>query len=314
MQLNVLEKSDLDRVVATNGVRSIWQIDRLVDNALADPATKRYLSRVMSTNHSLGISKNDELCAYVIGSIPKWDTDFFGFDSYVVRYLWYDSKESLEYLLEGFDDQMKDWGVRYVYAKLPTDEISAIRAFERLAFTLADLRVTFNKKLVGEKLFPTNFGNLIFELANEDDIESIAELSKAVSKADRFHSDPNIPVELADELYYKWVVNGGAAGKDTIKCTVEGELAGFHMSYPEEFLEPEGITPLSISDIMGVYPKFGGRGIGTGLFANYFGMAESKGQKSVIAGVHIDNTISMRLHEGVGFKVIHSEIGLRKWY
>lgn len=33
-----------------------------------------------------------------------------------------------------------------------------------------------------------------------------------------------------------------------------------------------------------------------------------------IAGVHIDNAISTRLHEGVGFKVIHSEIGLRKWY
>jgi spore coat polysaccharide biosynthesis predicted glycosyltransferase SpsG len=27
-----------------------------------------------------------------------------------------------------------------------------------------------------------------------------------------------------------------------------------------------------------------------------------------IAGVHIDNTISTRLHEGEGFKVIHSEI------
>jgi len=33
-----------------------------------------------------------------------------------------------------------------------------------------------------------------------------------------------------------------------------------------------------------------------------------------IAGVHIDNTISTRLHEGASFKVIHSEIGLRKWY
>ncbi|MHA1633039.1 MAG: GNAT family N-acetyltransferase [Candidatus Thorarchaeota archaeon] len=314
MQFRVLEKSDIEQIICTGGIRTIWQIDPLIDNSLADPATENYVEHAISSKNSLSVWKDDNLSSFIIGSIPKWDSDFFGYDSYVARFIWADSKESLEYLLNTFDEQMKSWDIRYAYAKLPTAAKPTTNALEKLGYKVADLRITFNKKLVDEKPFPTNIRELVYELANKDDMESIAELSKEVSKVDRFHSDPNVPVELADDIYYKWVINGAAAGKDTVKCTVDGELAGFHMSYPETSIQSESSNPLSISDIMGVYPRFGGRGIGTGLFVNYFGLAQSKGQKSVIAGVHIDNIISLRLHEGVGFKAVNTEIGLRKWY
>lgn len=314
LQFRILEKSDLEPVISTGGIKTIWQIDRSIDKSRADSATEKYIEQVISSKRSLSIWKNDNLSAFIVGSIPKWDSDFFGYDSYVVRYVWSDSKESLEQLLKEFDEQMRSWNIRYAYAKLPTGAKPAVRGFEELGFTLADLRVTFNRKLVNEKPFPTNIRALVFELAGEEDVEPIAELCKEVSTVDRFHSDPNVPTELADEIYYKWVTNGAAAGKESVKCLVDGELAGFHMSYPESSIQSEDGMPLSISDIMGVYPRFGGRGIGTGLFVNYFALAQLRGQKSVIAGVHIDNVISLRLHEGVGFKAVHTEIGLRKWY
>ncbi|MFW9793957.1 MAG: GNAT family N-acetyltransferase [Candidatus Thorarchaeota archaeon] len=314
LQTRILEESNLPELIKTGGIKTIWQIDRLVDNSLANPATEKYINSVIVSSHSIGVWDNKELSAFIIGSIPQWDIDFFGYNSYVVRHVWYDSKKSLDRLLEYFEEQMKNWDIKYAYAKFPTAEKPTTRMFEEIGFTLADLRVTFNKKLVNEKPFPTNIGDLVFELAKNEDMEPIANLSKEVSKQDRFHSDPNVDSELADELYYQWIINGFSKGKDTVKCLVDGELAGFHMSYPEKSIEDKGIYPLSISDIMGVYPRFGGRGIGTGLFVNYFGLAQSRGQRSVIAGVHIDNVISLRLHEGVGFKAVHTEIGLRKWY
>ena len=314
MQFRVLQKSDSKELLNTGGIRTIWQIDPMIDKSVADKATVNYAENLLSTMHSVGIWKNDELLAFVVGSIPQWDSDFFGYDSYVVRHVWSDSNESLNTLLKELNEQLRSWNIRYAYAKLPTAAKTTTRAFERVGFEMADLRVTFNRKLESEKPFPTNIGELVFELAGKEDVELMAELCKEVSKVDRFHGDPNIPEELADEIYYKWVINGAAAGKESVKCLVDGKIAGFHMSYPEKAIQTEGSMPLSISDIMGVYPEFGGRGIGTGLFVNYFALAHMRGQKSVIAGVHVDNIISMRLHEGVGFKAVHTEIGLRKWY
>ena len=134
-----------------------------------------------------------------------------------------------------------------------------------------------------------------------------------MSKVDRFHNDSNFPGEKADQLYYEWIVNGAKNGKDVIKCTIEGKLVGFHMSYAEDSIKVKKTPIVSITDILGVNPKFGGHGIGTGLFKNYLALAKLRGQKLAMSGVHVDNTISMRLHEGVGYKVFHSEIGLRKW-
>jgi len=314
MKTRILEESNLPELIKTGGIRTIWQRDPLVDESLANPASENYINGVIAVSRSMGVWDKKELSAFIIGTISQWDTDFFGYKSYVIRHVWYKSKKSLDRLLEYYGEQMKDWEIRYTYAKFPMVDKPTTREFEEIGFTLTDLRVTFNKSLVDEKPVQTNIGGMVFELVTKNDTELVADLSKEVSKQDRFHSDPNMDPELADELYYQWVINGFARGKDTVKCLVDGELVGFHMSYPEKSIEDKGSYPLSISDIMGVYPNYERRGIGTGLFANYFALAQSKGQKSVIAGVHLDNVISLRLHEGVGFKVFHTEIGLRKWY
>lgn len=314
MNLRVLESTDVQDLLDTGGIKTIWQLDPNVPNSIADPATEKYVKHVLSTKKSLSLWKNDTIAAFVVGSVPKWDSDFFGYDSYIVRYAWGESEKALDRMLQELEGQFKGWNIRYSYVKLPIAAKPISRAFERIGFTLADARVTFNRKLGEEVSFPTDFGDLVFELAREEDIEPMAELCKQVSKIDRFHSDPNVPEEQADEVYYRWVINGGASGKESVKCLVNGELAGFHMSYPEDSIQSEDGMILSISDIMGVYPKFGGRGIGTGLFANYFSLAKLRGQRSVIAGVHLDNVVSLRLHEGVGFKAINTEIGFRKWY
>ena len=314
MQFKILEKKDLAEIIATKGARSIWQMDPLIGSEVANKATKSYLNRVLTEGRSVAFYDRKELVAFIIGSVPKWDTDFFGFNSYIAKAVWFSSQSAFQRLLTKFEECMTDWKIKYGYVKIPAALKETIRIFENKGYSLADLRMTFNKKLVDEKPFPTNTKELVFELATKEDYEPIAELSKEVSKIDRFHSDLKFSQDLADELYYRWVINGFAAGKDCIKCIVDGELAGFHMSYPETSIKIEDYYPLSISDIMGVFPRYGGRGIGSGLFVNYFGLAKQRGQKSVIAGVHLDNIISIRLHEGVGFKAIHTEIGLSKWY
>ncbi len=314
LQFESLEKSDLDQILSTDEIRTIWQLNPLIDVEVANLASMNHIEQVLSKNQSYGVQRDGDLSAFIIGSLPEWDRDFFGFDSYLTRYYWSDSEESLKFLLDAFEKMLKEHGVRYAYTRIPVNDKLTVRQFEKHGFGLADLRVTFNRLLMDELQFPTNLGILNFELANEDDIEAMAELSKSVSKINRFHSDPLYSSERSSELYYEWVANGAAAGKDSIKCTINGELAGFHMSYPEKSLAVDGTPLLAVTDIFGVYPKYRGRGIGNGLNMNFFALAKSRGQKSVTAGVHVNNISSMRLHESLGFQVFHAEIGLRKWY
>ncbi|MFW9850832.1 MAG: GNAT family N-acetyltransferase [Candidatus Thorarchaeota archaeon] len=308
-----LESGDLEDLVDF-GLQTIWQYNFLLDKELADLGRSLYIPKILKEGTSFALKEGTQIKGYILSSIPKWDSDFLGFDSYVVRDIQYDSHHTLKLLLNHLDEILLDRKIRYCYVRVSSESMDTIRSFENNGFTLADIRAMFNRNLHNEPSFPQVHRGLHFELANEEDTEEIALLSKAVSKQDRFHGDPNFPQDRADELYYQWVINGAKSGKDTVKCVVDGEIVGFHMSYPEKYVQKDNISPLSISDLMGVHPKCGGKGIGTGLFINYFALAESIGCKHVMAGVHFDNVISLRLHEGVGFKVFFTEVGLRKWF
>lgn len=313
MQFAILDESDLDSLMELD-MHTIWHRDSLIPTAIAELGRRRLLSKVLSNGHSFALRTGEKFEGFIIGSIPSWDSEFFGFDSYIVKNLRYDNLRILGKMLDMMEERLHAWGVRYAYARIPASDLATLRAFENRGFMLADIRVTFNRKLLNGGPFPTAYRGLEFDMATEDDMEIIADISKAVSKIDRFHGDPNFSRELADEVYYQWVVNGAKAGKDIVKCELDRKIVGFHMSYSEKMLEDTEPTPLSIVDILGVLPRYGGKGIGTGLFMNYFALAESNGCETVISGVHVDNIVSMRLHERVGFRCIHAEIGLRKWY
>jgi GNAT superfamily N-acetyltransferase len=313
VQFVILDESDPDSLMELD-MDTIWHRDPLIPTALAELGRRRYLSKVLSSGHSFALRTGEKLEGFIIGSIPSWDSEFFGFDSYIIKNLRYDNPQNLGKMLDIMEERLHAWRVRYAYAKIPASDLVTIRAFENRGFTLADIRVTFNRKLLNEGPFPTAYRGLEFDMATGDDMEIIADISKAVFRFDRFHRDSNFPRELADEVYYQWVANGAKAGKDIVKCELDNKIVGFHMLYPEKMLEDTEPTPLSMADLMGVLPKYAGKGIGTGLFMNHFALAESTGCKTVISGLHGDNIISMRLHERVGFKCIHAEIGLRKWY
>jgi RimJ/RimL family protein N-acetyltransferase len=313
MGFEQLDSTDFE-VLVEFGLQTIWHHNRLLPSELADLGRRRYIPKVLEQGTSFALREGNELKGYILASIPKWDSDFFGFKSYIIRDIQYDSPQTLKKLLDHLNIKLQEERIRYCYAKLPSDNLTTIREFETNGFTIADIRATFNRKLQNEPIFPQVHRGMKFELATKDDIDDIATISKMVSKLDRFHRDPNFPTDLADELYYQWVVNGAKSGKDSVKCVIDDTIVGFHRSYPETTVQEKEPSPLSISDIMGVHPDYGGKGIGTGLFINYFAFAESLGCKHVMAGVHMDNIISLRLHEGVGFKAFHTEVGMRKWF
>jgi len=214
LDLEILTESDLETVLTSDSVKTVWQRDPLIKKETANTAARKYIDKVIGQGMSLGSREKDSLSCLAVGSIPQWDTDFFGFKSYALRYLHYNSLEVLSRFIDSLENWLAEQKVRYSYVKLPAEMMPAIRVFEKHGFSMADLRVTFNRRIQDEVEFPTDHGDLVFDIAEDDEIEEVAEISRLVSKADRFHADPNIPVELADELYYRWVVNGAKAGKD----------------------------------------------------------------------------------------------------
>jgi len=313
MKLIELDETHLESGIEQN-VQTIWHIDPHISDELANIGRKRYLEKVISNGNSFALMEGTEILGFAIGTIPEWDSKFFGFDSYLIKDLYYSNTKVLVELVDNLEKKIYNCKARYSYAKIPSRDVKAIRTLESRGFSLSDIRIIFNRKLKDESPFPCAYGGLNYDIATKSDIEEIAQISKDVIRAGRFHSDSNFPRAKADELYYEWVINGARSGKDIVKCTANNRIVGFQISYVETSLEFNNPSPLSISDLIGVLTEFRGQGIGTGLLMNYFGLAEKKGCQSVITGVHIDNIPTMRLHEGAGFKAIHTEVGLKKWY
>lgn len=314
MHSRILEKNDIEEITNKSAIRTIWQTNPLIEKSLADTASKKYLSSIISDSKSLGIFENNELVGIIIGNIPEWDSKYFGYDSYFVKNVWSDSTENLRLLLESLNEHLIDWKIKYVYSKIPANSKNAIRAFEEAGYLMADFRITLNKELDFPNKFPIDYGDFQFRLALKEEDQEIAELCRNVSKINRFHSDPLIPTRVADDIYYWWIINGLKSGKDTIVGTYGSKIVAFHMSYPEPEISIDGNPLLSFTDILGVDSEFGKMGLGRKLFENYFALAISQGCKSAVSGVHANNVPSMRLHEGLGYRTIYSEIGLRKWY
>lgn len=181
----------------------------------------------------------------------------------------------------------------FIYAKVQVTDHGAIKLLEGLGFNLVDANITF-EKLIDSASRVTGSSEIRFALP--EDRQSVRSLAAYSFSYSRFHLDPLIPDNQANQVKASWAENFffGRRGDSMIVTSVDGKIAGFVQ------LLHSG-RDLAI-DLIAVDRKFRRKGIASDMIC--FAQTAIKGFKSVRVGTQLANIPSIRMYERLKFMLV----------
>jgi len=181
----------------------------------------------------------------------------------------------------------------FLYAKVPTGCVSALRGLERLGFAVVDTNVIFERPALEVRTT-----SVATRPARAEDCGAVTDLAARCFSHSRLHLDPTIPREIADRSRAEWAGNffAGRRGDHMIVAEAGGGLAGF-----AQLLGPR--DKIVTIDLIGVAEAFRRRGIAAALIA---AAGKIAGAQTLRVGTQIANTPSLRLYQALGFRLVSS--------
>lgn len=180
----------------------------------------------------------------------------------------------------------------FMDAKTSTGNFRSIHLLEDLEFRLIDTNIRFSAETSSIPAVPSPPGFLV-RWAEPDDEERVGDLAGRCIERSRFHLDPLIPKETADELKADWLRNF-FHGKRGDRLAL-----AFHGEEPVAFLQIILSEEAWIIDLVGCLPQFRGRRIGSAAIS--FAARELRSFPKVLVGTQIVNDGSVRFYERLGF-------------
>jgi dTDP-4-amino-4,6-dideoxy-D-galactose acyltransferase len=270
-----------------------------------------HLMRALPPEHDLRFVYDDaqEGEIGVFAEILPWDTAFFGYGiarldaiqplSLPAVRPHADLSASVRHLLT----LAKDRGVRYLFAPVFPEDLSAIRALSANGFTLIETRVTYHRSLTDyqfAKRFP-------MRAATAEDIPSLGHIAATVSNQyDRFHADPFITPASADRLMHKWIEASVSEGFADIVLVPDTPQPGAFLTikYHRDKWERWGLN-LAQPILSAVSPEFQGTYLKLISEGNYH--LQSIGASHCVLVTQITNRAVIRTWEKLGFSYGRSE-------
>ena len=185
----------------------------------------------------------------------------------------------------------------FIQAKIDTLELKTIALLESWGFRLIDTNVVFEKTILkgGQKQI-----NAKIRVAEDIDIQAVGELGRNNFVYSRFHLDPQIPVETANEIKSAWVLNyfQGKRGDQLFVAEKHRKIVGFNQLTC-------GQDNSVCIDLIAVGKSLTRQGIASDLI-NHLEIVYGNKNK-IIVGTQVSNIPSIRLYEKLGFSMCRSK-------
>lgn len=185
----------------------------------------------------------------------------------------------------------------FIYAKVSTEALPAVKFLEQQGFHLIDTNATFEKPIAK---IPDYTGNSIVRFTLPEDQQQVVELARDSFTYSRFHLDNAIPHEVSNKLRAEWAKNyyAGLRGDAMVVALTDGAIAGFLLL----IYSKDG--PLII-DLIAVAETQRRKGIAKDMitWAEY----QCKGFDNIRVGTQLANLPSIKLYEGMGFKLTEAQ-------
>jgi GNAT superfamily N-acetyltransferase len=187
---------------------------------------------------------------------------------------------------------------RHLFAdvKVPVENVRAAEEIQRLGFMLIDtnLRLSLQRSDV-PRLRTDDITFATLEMA-----DAVGDIAATSFTEDRFHRDPAISNDTADNLKRSWATNffSRHRGDWMVVAQCGAETVGFLqlLRSPEDAL---------VIDLIGVIAEHRGRGLAGAMIA--FACASCDCAGPVVVGTQVANATSVRLYEKLGFRLTSAQ-------
>ncbi len=197
-------------------------------------------------------------------------------------------------------------GRAFYYARVPTSEVLKVQDFAALGFRVVDTHILLGRPAPLRNPIPSEgsrTGEVLIGKAQREHGEEVLRVAASCFAYSRFHLDPEISQEVAHGLKRAWVQSylDKKRGEQLLVALREGRPVGFLAVLAGTFRG----KPCRTIDLLGVAPCFQGQGIGKALVA--FFIRRYAGQDLwLCVGTQAANIPSLRLYEGLGFRVVET--------
>lgn len=193
-------------------------------------------------------------------------------------------------------------GYDYLFSRVDAMDDVAARALIAAGFRPLDAMVTFAADV--------NQGEP-YELARTDEEDAIAAIARPSFMHDRFHDDPAIPRERADDVYEAWARNAcRSTAADAV--VVERSAAGIDgfVTVSEVDTGEMGLRLGRVGLVVTNGPMRG-RGVASRVMRGTLTWAAERGLDLLEVGTQIANVPAMRLYISLGFAPVASHLSFR---
>ncbi len=189
----------------------------------------------------------------------------------------------------------------FIFAKVPSSDIPIVQELEAFGFRLVDVGL----QLEASKVSISRTARGEVRTAVPGDEEEVKRLAGTSFVWSRFHSDPLIPNETANEIKSAWAGNffRGERGDTMVVAEAGGEVAGFLLLLWDS-------EKKLVIDLIAVAADARGRGLGLGMIG--FAAQHLNPSHGWRVGTQLANRASLQLYEQAGFRMVSSEIILHR--
>jgi ribosomal protein S18 acetylase RimI-like enzyme len=185
------------------------------------------------------------------------------------------------------------------YGKLDTGQIEVVRQFSAAGLYVVDVNVTFAIK-AGLNRTQTLASEVAICEVRPEHREKVLEIAGTCFRYSRFHLDPLVSQQIADQIKRDWIMSYLAKerGERLWAALVDERLVGFLAVLASE----SNGKRIRTIDLIGVDSNYQGRGVGYALSS--FFISQYRGDCDLLqVGTQAANIPSMRLYEKLGFSI-----------
>jgi len=283
------------------------------------PISSRLTCKNNEATLKVVLSKNLEFTIEI--SYLEWDTIQLGFKTGFISFVFKQDFKDLEiYDLDEVFDILKqtiiDLNYNYTIIRLNTNEVQLIQYMENIGFNIIDTVVTFSALIeeVNDSITMDD-QKVQIRTVKGHDLTQLQSIAKEIFTLDRFHKDPVINKESADNLYKKWIENSclKIVVSEVMVAEINGEIVGFITCKFNNSNKDNGNSTTGIIDLVGVSKSVQGMGIGKILVNGAIGWFKNKKIATVKVGTQLINIPAIRLYQNMGFVIEGSQFTLRKY-
>lgn len=219
------------------------------------------------------------------------DTALFGFKTAKIIQL---GQEQVSSLIA----ELQKNKVRYATYRVPSTDIALLHELEKNMFCLVDILVSLQTSI--REMTVITDSHIVD--ASISDIRELKQIASLIFQFSRFHNDPLIPNEKANELFALWIENSvqKKAADDVLVYKDKGRILGFIT------LQKTGHIPL-----IGVAPQAQGIGIAQKLLLAALHTFKKRHTYSIHIETQLQNLPAVRSYLTAGFKLTKSHITYR---